>query len=208
MYRLIIQLIYIKRSENDSVNQIVYITLLFTMLSLIHAFLGQFSRFCQSLRVRRNKFLKRDVLICQLNMKCEGIRQYHHCTHSTLEMCINSVLKTSKELSELNYRLDTSYEIEVYNVSVHTALKTMSSMFECNIYSNEMHQHESKKSMREIIIDNIKDINSTSSINHQHMKQSIAKYFKLDVKKIKSLELVIVRSQRFDENIENVNVVV
>ena len=109
-------------------------------------------------------------------------------------------MKSSNDLESLRGRLDTSFEIEVFDISASISIGTMFIMFDCIILSDEYDDagHEQGKlSMKELILNNILNIDDSQcavSSNNQIMKEAIANSLKLSHRGIK-IGLKIVKNQ-------------
>ena len=135
----IIQQIYISRNQNETLSAIVWTTILFTIVSLIFSFLTQMSRCCQIFRLRHDKFISKEVITCKLIIENKRLEDYHACTERLIETSIVKSLESSDDLEDLHYRLDTSFEIEVYDLKseISNKNKSITAKFDCVILSDE-----------------------------------------------------------------------
>ena len=200
----IIQNVYINRNRGDDISVVVYATLTFTVLSLTISIISQGSRLCQRFRDRNDKFLSKELLTCRLTITSNELKWYHGCSNKLIENCLLTVLETRKELDGLDYRIDTSYDIQVYDIkSQINYFHQMKILFDVVILSDEYidRKNSRKKSMQQKIHDNIlqiddkfKDISNSNST----MKKSISTSLGLrNVSDIK-LSLIVVNNHIFD----------
>lgn len=190
--QLIIQQLYIFTNESSDINDVVYIALTFTCLSLIAAFLRQASRLCQQRRKRNLKFLYNDVLTCKLTMDCVNLKSYHPCSRLRIQECLIACLRVSPQLKQLHHRLDTSISIEVYNIENNIKLlKSMIVTFDVNILTN----HNDNESMTNVIRQNIVTMGVRHEFNYQTLQRTLKNALKLkDISSV-ALEMEIIRSQ-------------
>ena len=210
---MVIQLLYIL--NNSDVSPIVFMSLTFTILSLFFSFLSQLSRLCQILRRRDFRFLNNDLITCRLTIKCKDLQRYHQCTQKKIENCLMSVLKASPSLMELHQRLDTSFEIEVFEIqSSIESLQSIDVLFDATILSDEYvgnspnhvvlrnkANSNSQRNMSKMTDNIVKNILSIGKVNHQNymtMQSAIRNSLKLRETANVDLTLTVIRSHSVD----------
>ena len=144
-------------SERSQFTPLVFISMTFSILSLLVSFFSQISRLSQSLRKREKKFLNKDNITMRMTIKCDELKSHHAFSHQKIEQCLDDVLVTNENLEDLHHRKDVSMSIEVY--SIKELIKTKQSLlviFEIVVLTQD-HSNQND-SLRAAILHNIKNI--------------------------------------------------
>ena len=191
-------------AENVDFTPILFITMLFSITSLLRAFLAQILRFCQSCRKReRNTFLKRDIISFRLTIESIKLKSYHRMAYNKIEKCLKTVLSNANDLIEFEHRLDMNYTINIKSIMSNVELlNKITVVFDVIIDSNliaaslidvdgngksnkSTHNNDKTGNDKNIskIISNIKDIGFENTRNNTSMKSALIKT--LNLKNIK-----------------------
>ena len=165
-----IQGLYLFTSKG-SFTPLVLISMAFTTMSLLVAFLSQLSRISQLLRKREKKFLNMDRVTFRMIIKCNELQTHHAFSHQKLEQCLDDVFDTDKTLSDLHHRKDVSLTTEVYNIKERTKLKqTLIVVFESVILTQDLGNGAvGSDSERKLILEAIKNIGVDRHGNNREM---------------------------------------
>ena len=179
--QFIIQLCYLlykssnDNGQNDDINSIVFLSILFGVLSIVAASLGQVSRVCQKIRNSTSKFTYLVTLSGQFIVKSHDLHPRHAFAHDKLSQCIYDVLTTCDDAQKWSMRSDVEYSVEVYYIQNFS--KTLSEIhvtFKIDMYT----LGTNKKHL---------DVSSAIAENIQNMTQNGTKNFERFVGALRGL---------------------
>ena len=119
-------LINITSSTNGGSYEIVFVSMTFSVISIIAACLSQASRICNQCRKRSDKF-GHQIYLTGNFIICSGTLQKSHAfAHKKIENCISHVLDTCNDAKQWAYRSDVDATINVY--FIENQIKTLNQM--------------------------------------------------------------------------------
>ena len=165
--QFIIQLLYltIKQDSNNSVS-IVYVSMAFSVLSIIAASLSQISRVCDICFHKSNKFLHKTVITGLLIVTSDDLRRYHGFTNSAIGNCIFDVLNTCKD-SQL-WKMKAGIELLVQVYYIQSYIKSLNH-FEA-YFSVQLLTVLDDKDITNKLHQNIQEMTVEGSTNHTRLQ--------------------------------------
>ena len=131
------QVIYlrIKSDSDDSVNNIVFLSMVLSVLSIIAASLSQISRCCEGCRSKSHKFTNKLELSGKLVINSQDLQNRHGFAHNKISDCVNDVLETCQDSKKWTNRSDVNYTIEVFYIQNYiSTLKEIHASFLIEVF--------------------------------------------------------------------------
>ena len=174
--QLMIQFNYYFIYHNENVTPILFISMLFSILSLLHSLLSQILRLCRSCHKRRNKYLRRDVVTFRLIIESTGLKKYHRMAYRKIESCLKTALDHSCINSQQGSQLDIHYSIKIISIASHIKLlNKISVVGHVIIDSQLLSDNNDKNNTIHKLINTIKQIGSDGTKNNTAMKNVLTK---------------------------------
>ena len=143
--QLCIQMAYltIKTDSSDNgLNLIAFISMVFSVLSIISSIMAQTSRICQCFRTRAGKYGYNITINGCLCLKSSSLKHVHAFAHNKIRRCIFDTIQATDEgaLKQIvrNSRSDVAFSVEVFYFEDHiSTMKELNCYFEIEILSHD-----------------------------------------------------------------------
>ena len=172
--QLAIQIAYLFQNSNagSSVSSLVFISMTFSILSIIMSFLLQISRICHLLS-RNNKLeglFTHKIEICGiLSIQSSKLKRRHVFAHSQLEQSMYDVLNTCEHANQWHQRSDTRYTIEIYYIKNYIkTLRKIDATFIINVFT-----FADYKRISQTFKHTIEEMGDQSMVNHTKIRSTI-----------------------------------
>ena len=186
--QFIIQIIYIiTRSRDDSngnsITPIVFLSMIFSVLSIILVLFSQSSRICQLCRPQESKFANKTIIESCLTIKSSLLKKQHGFANKKIETSLLDVLShasyenNNDSIGEISIsrRSDISFNIECfYIVSSIKTLDTIKAYFEITVFHNDA-------SSKNIIFNNVKAMGNKQHANYTVLENVLTKMLKINI---------------------------
>ena len=143
--QFIIQIIYVVTTDKNKITPIVFLSMAFSVLSILLLVMSEISRLCQLCRPKQTKYSDKILIGSCLTIKSPLLRQHHAFSNKKIESCILDVFEHSKNvrISNLFTRSDISVDIECFyiNQSIRS-LQMMKAYFEITILAYDSNVEE------------------------------------------------------------------
>ena len=200
-----VQIYYILNQRAADTSIVVFVSMVFTMMSLVLSVVLEVSVLCQW-RNKRVNVQKYDIYCffsVQMTIKCNELRRQHASAHSKLKASIDSVIKNCDLLKHDLSKKNTIYELEVYYIdngipfnnpkqidvfftcAIHTFDKKLSDLFSETFYAMAMIGHSNFNKLCEAF---------TKALHIPYARGKIPQY---------DIEMEILKSVKTRNKIEN-----
>ena len=168
-------------------NQIVFVSMFFSVLSLLLAFTKEASLYCDKSRKmeRKNGLTQLTTINGYFTLESKHFHYYHNFTHNRIAKCLESLLDTCNDSHNWRNRTDFIYSLQVYYIKdMISTMNTIEAFFEMKIFCLAA---ETSKIILQKFVKNLMDIHSPGTINNHCMSRNIAANLK--IKKLNSISI-------------------
>ena len=80
-----------KGDTGDDVSSIVFVSMTFSVLSIIAASMSQVSRFCEKCRTKTDKLSHKTEMTGELTIKASDLHKKHAFAHNKISSCMSDI---------------------------------------------------------------------------------------------------------------------
>lgn len=167
--QFMIQVFYLASdTSNVDVTGIVYISMTFSVLSIVAASLSQISRLLKRCFGKSLQFTHKIEITGEMDINGMDICKHHAFGHSKLETCVSQVLSTCHDYKLWEMRSDVEYNVEIYYIQNFVAFQQIKANFLIEMFAITNVNHLGQK-----LEMNVNEMGKANSINEKRLKQAI-----------------------------------
>ena len=165
-----IQIIYILTQNSASggeISEIVYISMIFSILSLCYVILSQISLICKILKPREEKFTHITKMDGSFRIQSNELKSIHSYSNNNISSCIDGVLSNCIDNNLWKNRSDITYQTIIYYIKdFHKSLAQIECFFQINIMQIK---HNEESQVINKFAFNIKEMSTSGSNNYRFL---------------------------------------
>ena len=167
-------------NSGETISDVVYVSMIFSILTLCIVFMSQISRICAILRPRKAKFSHITTVQGSFGIKCKDLTKRHAFAKDNISKSIDGVLATCKDKGLWTNRSDIQYETNVYYIKDLTqTVGAIECFFQSEILQIQVGNHNNA------ILKfgaNIKQMSIRRSPNNKQLIDALTRVLKLEGK--------------------------